>query len=169
MFPYRLWFYIYWIYKRERSWGNLSTFYSFRIAAHQISISEPQADLFFLMNHFSLFFLSLFFLKKIRIWLRSLFSLTTPRSRPLCVIIYNCNKRTLYYRASIGFRKVHNQFPISNIVTVLPCIGLVNPMDDLICLVKVGLNMEKTQKSLILTSFDGYLAFDMPPFLNALS
>ena len=85
------------------------------------------------------------------------------------VINCNCNKRTFYCRATIGFREVHNQFPISNIVTVLPCIGLVNPMDDLICLVKVGLNMEKTQKSLILASFDGYLAFEMLPFLNALS
>ena len=64
---------------------------------------------------------------------------------------------------------MHNLFPISNIVTVLPCINFINPMDDLICLVKVGLNMEKTQKSLILASFDGYLAFEMLPFLNALS
>ena len=85
------------------------------------------------------------------------------------VINCNCNKRTFYCRATIKFSEVHNQFPISNIVTVLPCIGLVNPMDDLICLVKVGLNMEKTQKSLILFSIDGYLAFEMLPFLNALS
>ena len=85
------------------------------------------------------------------------------------VINCSCNKLSLYCRATFGFREVHNQFPISNIVTVLHCIGLVNPMDDLICLVKVGLNMEKTQKSLILASFDGYLAFEMLPFLNALS
>ena len=85
------------------------------------------------------------------------------------VINCNCNKRALYCRATIGFREVHNQFPITDIVTVLPCIGLVNPMDDLICLVKVGLNIEKTQKSLILASFDGYIAFGMLPFINALS
>ena len=85
------------------------------------------------------------------------------------VIDCNCNKRALYCRAAIGFREVHNQLPISNIVTVLPCIGLVNPMDDLTCLVKVGPNMEKTQISLILASFDVYLAFEMLPFLYALS
>ena len=67
------------------------------------------------------------------------------------------------------FREVHTQFPISNIVTVLPCLSLINPMDDFICLVKVGVNMEKTQKKLFLASFEGYLAFEMLPFLNALS
>ena len=64
---------------------------------------------------------------------------------------------------------MYNQFSISNKVTILPYINLIDPMDDLMCLVKVGLNMEKTRKSLILASFDGYLTFEMPPFLNALS
>ena len=85
------------------------------------------------------------------------------------VINCNCIKRTLYCRATIGFREVHNQFPVSNIAMVLPCISLVNPIHDLICLVKVGFNREKNQKSLILATFDGYLFFEMPPFLNALS
>ena len=66
------------------------------------------------------------------------------------VINCNCNKRALYCRATIGFKEVRNQFPISNIVTVLPCISLINPMDDLICLVKVVLNREKIQQSRIL-------------------
>ena len=74
------------------------------------------------------------------------------------VINYNCKKRTLYCRATIGLREVRNQFPISIIVTVLPCIILVNPMDDPLCLVKIGLDMEKKQKSLILVIFDEYLA-----------
>ena len=91
------------------------------------------------------------------------------RSNPYRVIICNCNKRTLYCRATIGFGEVRNQFPISNIVTVLPCISFINPMDDLTCLVKVGLNREKNQKSLISASFDEYLAFEILPFLNALS
>ena len=36
-----------------------------------------------------------------------------------------CNKRTLYCKATIGFRKVHTAQPISNIVTDLPCISFV--------------------------------------------
>ena len=76
------------------------------------------------------------------------------------VINCNCNTLSLYCRATIGFREVHNQFPVSNIVTVLPCISVVYPIDYLICLVKVGLNRKKRQKSLILASFDGYLAFE---------
>ena len=48
------------------------------------------------------------------------------------VINCNCNKRALYCKATIGFREVHNQFPISNIVTVFPCISLIYPMDDFI-------------------------------------
>ena len=37
------------------------------------------------------------------------------------------------------------------------------------CWVKVGLNRRKKQKSFILASFDGYLNYKMPPFVNALS
>ena len=65
--------------------------------------------------------------------------------------------------------KVRNQFPIKDIVTVLLCISFVHSIVDLTCLVKLGLNREKTNKSLILARFDGYLAFEMLPFLNTLS
>ena len=66
--------------------------------------------------------------------------------------------------------KVRNQFPNKDIVTVLLCISFVHSIVDLTRLVKLGgLNREKTNKSLILARFDGYLAFEMPPFLNALS
>ena len=70
--------------------------------------------------------------------------------RPICMSVHlsvclssygviNCNysKWALYCRVIIGFREVHNQFPVSNIVTVLPWICLFNLKDDLICLAKV--------------------------------
>ena len=77
-----------------------------------------------------------------------------------CVINCNCNRRTLYCRATIGFRVVHNQFPISNIVMVLPCTCLIIPMDDLVCLLKVRHNRGKNQKPLILKllNLSGWLA-----------
>ena len=61
-----------------------------------------------------------------------------------------CNAQTLCCRATVGFREVYTQFPVSNIVTVLASVCFITPTDDLLCLVKVVANMGNTQKPLIL-------------------
>ena len=64
---------------------------------------------------------------------------------------------------------MRRQFIISNIVTVFAYMNFIINRYNLLSIVNVVQNMKNTEKSMIFANFNGYLVFEMLPFLNALS
>ena len=64
---------------------------------------------------------------------------------------------------------MRRQFIISNIVTVFAYMNFIINRYNLLSIVNVVQNMKTTEKSSFFASFNGYLVFEMLPFLNALS
>ena len=85
------------------------------------------------------------------------------------VINCKCNRWTLCHWAAARSGSVRSQFLISNLVTVFAYMNFIINRYNLLSIVNVVQNRKKTEKSSIFANFNGYLAFEMLPFLNALS